>query len=80
MGSPGSRHLFFKVNSHIYSEWAALKTMRDGKLDEITLNMKSGLDSSSWVYNCSLLYSTVNRADSIYGRPHMAETKSSLQL
>lgn len=62
-GSPGSRHLFFKVNSHTYSEWAGLKTMRDGKLDEITVNMKSGLDSSSWVCNCSLLYSTVNRAD-----------------
>lgn len=44
--SPGSRHLFFKVNSHIYSEWAGLKTMLDGKLHKITVNMKSGLESS----------------------------------
>lgn len=81
--SPGSRHLFFKVNSHIYSEWAGLKTMLDGKLHKITVNMKSGLESSGWVGNCSsFLYSIVNRAasESKCGQAHKAATESSLQL
>lgn len=81
--SPGSRHLFFKVNSHIYSEWAGLKIMQDGKLHKITVNMKSGLNSSSWVGNCSsFLYSIVNRvtSESKCGRSHKAASESSLQL
>lgn len=81
--SPGSRHLFFKVNSHIYSEWAGLKTMLDGKLHKITVNMKSGLKNSRWVGNCSsFLYSIVNRAasESKCRQAHKAATESSLQI
>lgn len=80
--SPGSRHLFFKVNSHIYSEWAGLKIMQDGKLHKITVNMKSGSDSSSWVGNCSsFLHSIVNcvTSESKCGQSHKAASEGSLK-
>lgn len=54
--------------------------MQDGKLHKITVNMKSGLDSSSWVDNCSpFLYSIVNRvtSESKCGRSHKAASDRS---
>lgn len=57
--------------------------MQDGKLHKITVNMKSGLDSSSWVGNCSsFLHSIVNciTSESKCRRSHKAASESSLQL
>lgn len=53
--------------------------MQDGKLHKITVNMKSGWDSSSWVSNCSFQYSIVNRvtSESKRGRSHKAASEGS---